>query len=302
VEGLQFFADDMTHWLNGAFGDGSAPRPRDDLKMIGSRFFGSKGSNSSSSAADDDDGLAGGGLSVQVVVSEVDIALYIPRLSSKVEGSVEERILSLKASDVETVVESNISGRQETVFKIAIMNADICDLSSLPVPVQVCGRTTPLSLTTHTQPLLNFRFASTTDPSTDTKESDIKLLLSHFTFYLNKDWEWIQELKAFAKTPEGVFEDVVPTEITRINLRLYDSSIHVAAPSVGGGLVCVLGDVQIKTDLISDSDDNTVEVSTTAIFILAVDDLKAIGDLPVGMKSSVEAWKVSLSQPLECIG
>lgn len=291
VEGLQFFADDMTHWLDGAFGDGSAPKPRDDLKMIGSRFFGSKGSSSSSSAIEDEeDEGEGGGTVLRVVVSEVDVGLHVPRLSRE---RSEERILSLKASDLDTRIESNVSGRQETVFAISIMDAGFSDISNIDMPSRICGRTTPVTLTTHTQPILNFRFASSSNQTTGTKESNIKLLLSHFTFHLKQDIQWIEELKLFVKTPEGVFEDVVPTEMTRINLGLYDTSVHVQVPSLAGGLVCVLGDVQIKTDLVSDAEENLVEVSAAGLVVLAVDDLNVVETLPVGLVSSVDAWKVN---------
>lgn len=77
IEGLQYFADDITQWLDGAFGDGSRPKPRDDLKLIGSRFFGPKTSTTSSSGGWSDagrdatrDGDSEGGIVLSLDIAE----------------------------------------------------------------------------------------------------------------------------------------------------------------------------------------------------------------------------------------
>lgn len=64
VEGLVYFADDITQWLDGTFGDGSSPRLKDDIKLIGSRFFGPPPSSRGASSTIwplEDDRLGGGG-------------------------------------------------------------------------------------------------------------------------------------------------------------------------------------------------------------------------------------------------
>jgi autophagy-related protein 2 len=62
AEGLQYFVDDITQWLNGAFGDGSRPCPKEDIRLIGSRFFGARQSSFSSSSSDDGRSSVGGRL------------------------------------------------------------------------------------------------------------------------------------------------------------------------------------------------------------------------------------------------
>nr|XP_031857747.1 uncharacterized protein CI109_006842 [Kwoniella shandongensis]KAA5524819.1 hypothetical protein CI109_006842 [Kwoniella shandongensis] len=291
IEGLQFFADDMTHWLDGAFGDGSAPKPRDDLKMIGSRFFGgsARGSSSASSSTEDEDEGQLAATVLQVLVSEADFSLHVPRAkSAAAEGA---RILSLRASDISAKVESNTTGRHETAFSVSIFDADFSDRSDSTKPQRILGRTTPFTFTTHQQPLVQLRFSSLTNTATDTKETGINVVCSYITFFVNKDIDWIKELALFAKTPEGVFEDVVPSEVTRISVHLYDSTIHFAAPNQPGAIVVVLGDVDVKTDLRSDAEENLVEVGLERVGILAVDDLTATTALPVGLADSLEAWK-----------
>jgi autophagy-related protein 2 len=286
-EGLQFFADDLTHWLDGAFGDGSRPKPRDELKMIGSRFFGSKASSStSSSMIEEDDDEATSATVIRVQITETDVALHVPR--SGMAG--QERTLSLKASDLSATVESNTSGRQETAIILTIMDAEFADRSDA-IPKRILGRTTPLTLTLQNHPIVHLRFSSLANKATGTKETSIKAVLSSFTISVQPDLSWIQDLAAFAKTPEGVFEDVVPSEITRIALEVYDGSIHVTPPTMPGAAVVVLGILQVKTDLVSDAEENTIDISLGRTALLLVDDVGSTVALSPG-KAAAETWKV----------
>ena len=293
IEGLQFFADDITHWLDGAFGDGSRPKPRDELKMIGSRFFGSKASSSaSSSAIEDEEDESGSATVMRVVVSEADISLHVPRATAKEEG---ERVLSLRASDIDARIESNTTGRQDTAFILAVMDADFSDQSDPSSPRCILSRTTPLTLTAHNHPIVQLRFTSFTDPITETKETGIKLTCASFTCFVTAQIAWIQDLARFAETPEGVFEDVIPSEITRVNLQVYDGSIHLKAPNMMGAVVVVLGEMAVKMDIVSDAEVGMVEMGLSASHLLAIDEVGMAGDLIPG-QPSVEAWKVSVEQ------
>ncbi|WVW83423.1 hypothetical protein I302_105443 [Kwoniella bestiolae CBS 10118] len=290
IEGLQFFADDITHWLDGAFGDGSAPKPRDDLKMIGSRFFGApgstRGSSSASSSTEDEDDSDLSATILKLEISETDISLYAPRLNGG------ERVLALKASDMDIKVESNVAGRHEMVFNLSLMDADFSDKteSDNTNPTKILGRTTPYTLTSQPQPLVQLRFSSLTNVTTSTKETGISVTLTCLTFYL-KSVDWVIDLARFAKTPEGVFEDVVPSEVTRIKLLLQDCSIHATTPTLGGAVVVVLGSVDVRTDMRSDGDDNEIKCSAGRLAVLAVDDLGAVGELGVGVGDSAEVWR-----------
>ncbi|WWD01656.1 hypothetical protein V866_008601 [Kwoniella sp. B9012] len=299
IEGLQFFADDMTHWLDGAFGDGSAPKPRDDLKMIGSRFFGApgstRGSSSASSSTDDEDDEDLSATILKLEVSETDISLYVPRL----EGG--ERVLALKASDMDIRIESNVAGRHEVVFNLSLMDAEFSDKTDPSNASKILGRTTPYTLTSQQHPLIRLRFSSLTNIVTSTKETGISVTLTCLTFYL-KSIDWAMDLKRFARTPEGVFEDVVPSEVTRIKLFLQDCSVHATTPTLGGAVVLVLGSMDVRTDIRSDGDDNETNVSAGRLAILAVDDLRAVGELGAGVHESAEVWrKAGYAQLIEVI-
>ncbi|WWC85245.1 uncharacterized protein L201_000107 [Kwoniella dendrophila CBS 6074] len=288
IEGLQFFADDMTHWLDGAFGDGSAPKPRDDLKMIGSRFFGApgstRGSSSASSSTEEEDDSELSATILNLEISETDISLHIPRPDGN------ERILALKASDMGIKVESNTAGKHETAFNLSLMDAEFSDKSDPTNPVIILGRTTPYGLTVQRHPLVQLRFSSLTNVITSTKETGVSVSLFGLTFHL-KTVDWVTDLARFAKTPEGVFEDVVPSEVTRIKVLLQDCSVHTTAPTLGGAVVAVIGVMDIGTDIRSDGEENEIKASASRLAILAVDDLSGVDALCVSQGESVEAWK-----------
>jgi autophagy-related protein 2 len=294
IEGLQFFADDITHWLDGAFGDGSAPRPRDDLKMIGSRFFGSKGSSSASSSAEEDEGDDTTAATVlRICVTEADIALHVPR--AKVDVPTQDRILSLRGSDTDVKLESNTTGRQETALTLIVLDAEFADRTDPSTPNRILSRTTPLSLTANHLPLLNLRFSSLTHPQSGLKETGIKVSLSSSTFHLHQNFAWAKDLALFAKTPEGVFEDVVPSEITRVGFSLVDCAVHAKSPTLGGAIVVVVGSLEGKMDTESGAESKAVEVGLGNLVVLAVDDMSATTDLYGGNRTSAEAYLVCLS-------
>lgn len=295
IEGLQFFADDITHWLDGAFGDGSAPKPRDDLKMIGSRFFGSKASSSTSSSAEEEeeDDLTTATV-LRLLVTEADVTLHVPRrLPADAQAEVEERVLSLKASDLDVKLESNTTGRQETALILAILDAEFADRTDPINPSRILARTTPLSLAVNNSPIVHLRFSSLTHPQSGFKETGIKLTLSSCIAYITKDLSWAKDLARFAKTPEGVFEDVVPSEVTRVGISLYDCGVHVKSPNLDGAIVLVVSTMEAKTDIESGADTRAVELSVGSLGVLAVDDMAVVTQLQGGQTNSLEAFKVS---------
>jgi autophagy-related protein 2 len=290
IEGLQFFADDITHWLDGAFGDGSAPKPRDDLKMIGSRFFGSKGSSSASSSAEEEEEDDTTATVLRVCVTEADIALHVPTTDVAVGGT--DRVLSLRGSDTDVKLESNTTGRQETALTLVLLDAEFADRTNPAAVNRILARTTPLSLTGNHLPMLNLRFSSLAHPQSGLKETGIKVILSSSTFFLHQNFSWAKDLALFAKTPEGVFEDVVPSEVTRIAVSLVDCSLHAKSPTLGGAIVLVIGTLEGKADTESGAESRGAEVGLGNVEVLAVDDLATTTELYGGHRTSAEAYQV----------
>ncbi|WVQ71457.1 hypothetical protein IAR50_000994 [Cryptococcus sp. DSM 104548] len=263
VIGLQYFADDTTRWLDGTFSDGSA-KPRDELKMIGSRFFGgSRGSEASSEVEEEE--VKGSGIRVAVEINEVDLELYVPR----VEDGGGERMLSLKASDLDVQMETH-PAKNETAITVSVMDLDFSDVSS-ETSKRILGRTTPFTLTSHQAPILHLRFVSSTDLLTTMKESNISLALSHFTFAIHKEIIWLQELLAFIKPPEGVFENLSPTDVTKLSVTLSSASALLVPPNVPGSIVIIAREVEGRTEMRRGAEENPVHVGIGGLGALAIE-------------------------------
>lgn len=282
ITGLQYFADDVTRWLDVAFADGSA-KPRDELKMIGSRFFGgSKGSEASSEVDElyDVEEVAGG-MKIEIEINEIDMGLFVPRL----DGS-EERIFNFKASDLGVQMETHPE-RNETVLQLSIMDLDFSDVSS--TPLRILGRTTPFTLTSHQAPIVYLQFVSSTDLLTTLKESNISIVLSHFTFAVHKEITWLHEIAEFAKPPKGVFENLSPTDLTRLSISLSSASFLLVPPNLPGSIVILAREVEGKTEIPKGATDSILEVGMSGLGVLAVEGesgpLEVAGDL-------VDVWKV----------
>ncbi|ODO11399.1 hypothetical protein I350_00178 [Cryptococcus amylolentus CBS 6273] len=264
VVGLQYFADDTTRWLDGTFSDGSA-RPRDELKMIGSRFFGgSKGSEASSEVEEEEEGK-GAGLRVAVEINEVDVGLFVPRL----EDGGGERMFSLKASDLDVRMETN-PVKNETALTVSVMDLDFSDVSS-ETSRRILGRTTPFTLTSHQAPIVYIRFVSSTDRLTTMKESNISLTLSHFTFAIHKEIIWLHELLAFIKPPEGVFENLSPTDVTKLSVSLSSASVLLVPPNVPGSIVIIAREVEGWTEMRRGAEENPIHVGIGGMGALAIE-------------------------------
>jgi autophagy-related protein 2 len=259
--------------------------------MIGSRFFGSKGSSSASSSAEEEEEDDTSAMVLRVCVTEADIALHVPTQDTAFEAGT-DRILSLRGSDIDVKLESNTTGRQETALTLVLLDAEFADRTNPTAPNRILARTTPLSLTANHLSMLNLRFSSLTHPQSGLKETGIKVVLSSSTFFLHQSFAWAKDLALFAKTPEGVFEDVVPAEVTRMAISLVDCSLHAKSPTLGGAVVLVIGTLEGKTDTESGAESRGAEVGMGNVVILAVDDMAATTELYGGYKSSAEAYQV----------
>ncbi|KZV77904.1 hypothetical protein EXIGLDRAFT_572614, partial [Exidia glandulosa HHB12029] len=122
-------------------------------------------------------------------------------------------------------------------------------------------------------PLVKLRFASSTDASTGAKEARIKATLYGFTYTLSSDFAWALDVAAFVKNPPGTFEVVVPTERTRINVKIVDGSVHIVSPPHRGAIALALTEMELATELLGDSPDVALSLSVGELAVLAIDDV-----------------------------
>jgi autophagy-related protein 2 len=142
------------------------------------------------------------------------------------------------------------------------------------------------------RPLLKLRFTSVVAPETTAKESRIKLTLWGFTYNFLSDLRLIAELGSFAKSPPGVrpflelpmmfffvtctekaFESVIPSERTRVDLKIMEGSLRSLAPIHPGAIVFYFGDLDFSTDLVGDSPDTSLHLSVPSLSVLLLDSI-----------------------------
>ncbi|KAL0946599.1 hypothetical protein HGRIS_012798 [Hohenbuehelia grisea] len=276
LDGLQYWADDISQFVDSAFGgkdtqgDGADGR---DASMIGSRFFAKSRSGSGTGS-----GLTVGRSPsqnetiVKVLVSEAQVRVLLPR--HKDEG-LPARPFDLRALDIDILMELKPEGKDETVLTLGIMDLTISDTNAAGSKLQFLNLTSPRSLSSSPKSMIKLRFTSMVIPETTAKETRINVTLWGFTFSIFPDFAWLADMAVFAKAPPGAFESVIPSERTRITLKIMNGSVRALAPNNPGSIVLYLGDLGFSTVIEGSSADTTFKLDTTSTAILVVDDLSS---------------------------
>jgi autophagy-related protein 2 len=68
---------------------------------------------------------------------------------------------------------------------------------------------------------------------------------------------------------------VIPSERTRISLKIVDGSIRASTPGHPGAAIFFVGEMDFSTDIVGDSQENSFHVSVPALSLLFLDDLDA---------------------------
>ncbi|KAF8590435.1 hypothetical protein K439DRAFT_1657242 [Ramaria rubella] len=287
LDGLTFWADDITQCLfcdverTSTSGTGRSRDP----SMIGSRFFAKRTASSGSS----ENGLEArkSEFVAKVSIGEVQMNLLVPR---KDENGM-ARPLDVKAFDVDFLAEIKPEGKDETVVTLGVMDIRISD-SSAKDAIPILGLTIPREVIAPSRSLLKLRYVSVIDNDTTAKESRLRLTISDFTYFLTPEIAWITDLALFAKAPEGAFETVIPSERTKVSVKITDGSFHVVGPNRLGALVIYIGEIEFSTDLVGDSHETVFSMTVTNSYALFIDDTytsTTTGD--ISTHSGVEYWK-----------
>ncbi|KAK0459804.1 uncharacterized protein EV420DRAFT_1629183 [Desarmillaria tabescens] len=290
LDGLQYWADDVTQLLEKAFGSTPISDDGDKSSIIGSRFFTQSRSGSGSETTTRASKPKQTETAVKVTIAEAFIRLALPRKS---EASVPVRPLDLYASDVDILVEMKPDGKDETVVTVGIMDLTLKNTDASNAFETYLSLTAPRSLTATPQCLLRLQFTSLVIPETTAKESRIKISLWGFTFKLYPNIGWTTDIAEFVKAPPGAFESVIPSERTRISIRISDGSINTVAPKHPGSVVVHIGDLEFGTNLVGSSSDVSFRLSVPVLALLAIDDISDIAEpnYTSSSRNGVSHWR-----------
>ncbi|KAH7103957.1 hypothetical protein BKA62DRAFT_695150 [Auriculariales sp. MPI-PUGE-AT-0066] len=292
LDGLQTWADDLAQWSERALGSptASATSSAAGSAVLGSRYFEHHAESLASSTSASGMMPERSGMVVRVVLDEANVQMFVPRAASG--GAI--RPFIIRVSELDLLLEPKPEGRNETLITISLLDISVTDTLTSGESLQLLGLTNERTFSSPTNPIVKVRFASSTDPGTRAKEARIRVTLYGFTFILSSDFDWATDLAAFVKNPPGTFEVVVPTERTRVNVKIIDGSVHIITADHQGGIALALTEMELATELIGDSPDLSLHVSVGEMALLAVDDRTA--DVPdelreEGHQSGQDTWR-----------
>ncbi|KAH9946106.1 uncharacterized protein BXZ73DRAFT_86295 [Epithele typhae] len=304
IDGLQLWADDLTQLTEAAFseqpgsGANSQKGGSGDSSLIGSRYFArasTVGSGTESGATSLANTIRAkkeprSETAVKIAVTEAVLRLLAPREQA---GAV-VRPFDITASDVDVLLELKPEGKDETVVTVGVSELNIFDTTSAD---RCCylSLTSPRSWSVTARSALKLRFTSLIVPETTAKESRVRLTVSGITYTFYPDISWAEDLGRFFKAPPGAFESVVPSERTRINLKVHDTSIRLFAPTHKGALLPYIEEAELSTVIEGNAPTVSMNLSVTSFLLLFIDDLSGNQDEPGTPRrptgSGVTYWK-----------
>ncbi|EJD05775.1 uncharacterized protein FOMMEDRAFT_153115 [Fomitiporia mediterranea MF3/22] len=273
LDGLQLWVDGIGQWYEQlAGGQPTGGRPSNQVSrtssLIGSRYFIQRSGSGSTEneLASADDPSTKSEVVVKTCVSEVFIRLEIPMGN----GTEDNRLLDISASDVDALVEVKPEGKDETVISLNVVDVNIKERSVAGLHSVLITR--PMSINRINNPALKVRFRSVSLPSSIAKESRVRLVLNGLTLNLRSEIEWISDLMSFVKAPPGAFESVIPSERTYVSVDVRDCALRVVPPTRQCAAVISLADVTVSTDLVGDSQEMAFHASVSDLSVFLNDD------------------------------
>ncbi|KZT26471.1 hypothetical protein NEOLEDRAFT_1177476 [Neolentinus lepideus HHB14362 ss-1] len=291
LDGLQLWADDIAQLSERA---AKAWRVDEDsskaTSLIGSRYFMRQGS---SGAASQVSNTLSPSLSahrsetvMKLNLTEAFVRILLPRAAKA------SRPLDLSASDLDLLVEIKPEGKDETVMTLAIANIGIREVDPTTTIRTMLSKTHLRQLGTSGRPMLKLRFTSAVVSDRGTaKQSRIRLSLSSFTYNLLPDLAWATDLSEYVKAPPGAFESVVPSERTRVSIKVLDGSVRLWAPTHPGALVMYMGETEFDTDIIGGSPHMAFRLAVPSLSLFMIDDKVSVADISYVPGPEQSYWK-----------
>ncbi|PWZ03161.1 hypothetical protein BCV70DRAFT_197398 [Testicularia cyperi] len=296
VDLLQYMADDLTQWLtlwSSESLDDSDELDSEGLRILGSRFFGSRAGLSVLSASTESTSTArntGKRSAFAVGITEISVTLQLPELSTQ-STSLDEGLdattagaksaealassvsLLLVASDTQLLFESDKARSTSQIeARISTFKLSRQDTSAAVALVAIVSRTMDISLSRTERPMLTLVVEAYSEPGSSYREQSLDLVLSSTTFFppLDDD-DLLAQVKHLFKAPEGVFENVEPNEVTRISFKARECSLLVAPPGTEHRAALALREASVKTKLTSHAPRTSIKLALADVSLFALD-------------------------------
>ncbi|KAK4049710.1 autophagy- protein 2 [Microbotryomycetes sp. JL201] len=289
-DSLQLFADDVSQWTSRTFGGSErsflGSDMREESKLIGSRYFGAKsfarpgrqGSGSDSLIASQPSTI------IKLVMTDGILDVFF--------GQQQEapRHLRAKIQDVSVQADLLTEGKTTLRLEAAVGDLSLAEIRPQEQSKALLSRHFPATIHGTQCPVLRVGFTSLCEPDTGIKETRVQVKLSNLLYHLLPDLTYIDDLFRFSKAPSGVFEQVVPSELTRLRITISDAAVHITAPRTESQIVSCISLAQMSADLMPDNLRTVFDVTAEA-FLLAVDSAEDLIEPDQQCLSILELWQ-----------
>ncbi|PWN20710.1 hypothetical protein BCV69DRAFT_312661 [Microstroma glucosiphilum] len=294
LDGIQFLADDFASWSAEMSHLRTNSQPEQDgLKILGSRFFRNSHSGLSSDVVEST-------ATLQRVDGPVNQPIFILELS-ELKGKAFVPRLNHKGGDLR---ELTIAGRELRAHFDPLHDKNTTNLAISIVALTVSqsigddqilrpliAPTLQQSLTRGVAPMISLTLLFYADAETSYRESRIEPLLRDFTVTLDEDSSLFGDIASFAKSPAGTFENVEPSELTRLQLNLIGASILLAPTTATERVAVLLGDLSVRSKLVGGAPRTSLHVTLNDSSAFLVDKpLDAASERRHRVKTPSDHW------------
>ncbi|SPO22516.1 related to APG2 - required for sporulation [Ustilago trichophora] len=285
LDTLQYMADDLTQSINlwnSEDLDESDSLDAEGLKILGSRFFGSRAGMSIMSASTDSTATARPSTknsSLLATITEASIRLWLPGLTSDATTAgntiAGPKSLLLVASDFQLLCDID-KARSITRIEVRVpqmqLSVEAGSASEEPSSSLMAFRTMDKSLDDRNRnTMLLLVLEAYAEPGTSYREQNVDLTLCSVTLAPSFDQELIPRVKRLFKAPAGVFENVEPNEVTRISIKAKDCSVYIAPPNTSNRAAVAIGEASVKTKLTSHAPKTAVKLAIGNLDLFAIE-------------------------------
>ncbi|CAO1630003.1 unnamed protein product [Jaminaea pallidilutea] len=293
--GLQVAADDAAKWASGIarFGESSLDE-QDGLRILGSQFF---GSNSGLSAVpgghsepalsmkeqEGDKGKASP--CIKAEVTELSLTLNVPAIGEKDASAASQRTLKLSGRDLHVDFDPS-HAKDSTAVNITMIG-----LTAKEGAHDLIQPTLQPSLTRAIVPVVAVALTLHNNPQSGYRESRVEPTLRDVTVSLQDDPQLFTDLSNFFSAPAGVFENVEPNELTRLNVRAENVSLQYAPRSTMARAVVLLSDLNASAKFLSVSPQSTYHLNLGSSTLFLGEAERVPGDTKrVRVRSAADHW------------
>ncbi|MCO5565905.1 hypothetical protein L7F22_019580 [Adiantum nelumboides] len=292
LDRIELMADDLSLWYTNIQDwtvHSEVDNATEALKILGSRFFGAKHSFSTLSSSSE---LTEIGTRKTNQKPLFALAIQEAEVKLLVGNRENEKEVLLHSNDISIHFDSQHAANS-TRTTVSIATIDVSHRQNNEGQSNVIlKRTLQPSITRRAAPMLSVQITSTSEPGTSYRGSQIDLLAQNFTFVYDGDDTIVYDLLAFTRSPEGAFEHVQPSEMTKIAFQMKEASLEISPPKVPALAVLCIGNLSIRTKLISDYPRSSLRITLSETNLLLGESLKSDQDREIRARRSIELWTI----------